>query len=615
MNDLFPTFSLPRRRFVTGAASAIGLAGLGINPQSLANTKPTEVPLLSGTNFDLNIDYREVNFTGKNRIANAVNGSVPSPTLRFREGQRVKLNVTNHLAEDSSIHWHGLILPNEMDGVPGLTFAGIKPGNTYHYQFDVIQNGTYWYHSHSGFQEQKGVYGAIIIDPAEPEPFAYDRDYVVILSDWTDEDPNRVYRKLKKLSHYYNTRERTVADIWADLKIKGLAGTFNERQMWNQMRMSDNDLSDVTGMTYTFLMNGQTPDANWTGLFNRGEKIRLRFINAAAMSIFDVRIPGLDMQVIAADGQYVEPVSVEEFRINVAETFDVIVQPNADQAYTIFSQTIDRSGYARGTLTPDFALTASIPEMDERVTLTHGDMGMGGHGAHAGHGGHDMSEMDDSKTNHGQMDHSTMDHSTMDHSTMDHSKMDHSKMNHGSMIAKAGMGSTAEIVHAESEYGPQVDMLAETPMSGIADPGVGLRNNGRRVLTYADLFNLYDTPDPRDPNREIQIHLTGNMARYMWSFDGIKFDDAEPIQLKYGERVRFTLVNDTMMTHPIHLHGVWSDLETGDAKRIPRKHTVTVQPGSKVSYLVTADAYGNWAYHCHLLMHMMAGMFRNVKIA
>ncbi len=597
MNDLFPSFSLPRRRFVTGAASAVGLAGLGINPQLLANTKPVEVPLLAGTNFDLNIGYREVNFTGKNRIANAVNGSVPSPTLRFREGERVKLNVTNHLAEDSSIHWHGLILPNEMDGVPGLTFAGIKPGDTYHYQFDVIQNGTYWYHSHSGFQEQKGVYGAIIIDPAEPEPFAYDRDYVVILSDWTDEDPNRIYRKLKKLSHYYNTQERTLADIWSDLKTKGLSGTFNERQMWNQMRMSDSDLSDVTGMTYTFLMNGQTPDANWTGLFNRGEKIRLRFINAAAMSIFDVRIPGLDMQVIATDGQYVEPVTVEEFRINVAETFDVIVQPNADRAYTIFSQTIDRSGFARGTLTPDLALTASVPAMDERVTLTHGDMGMGGHGTHAGH---DMSKMDHSTINHGQMDHSTMDHS---------------KMNHGSMIAKAGMGSTAEIVHAESEYGPQVDMLAETPMSGIADPGVGLRNNGRRVLTYADLFNLYDTPDPRDPSREIQIHLTGNMARYMWSFDGIKFDDAEPILLKFGERVRFTLVNDTMMTHPIHLHGVWSDLETGDAKRIPRKHTVTVQPGSKVSYLVTADAYGNWAYHCHLLMHMMAGMFRNVKIA
>ena len=585
--------SLSRRRFVTGALAGSGLLGLGLNPFELsADSKINNavVPELSGNRFDLNIGYHDINFTGKNRLANAVNGSIPAPTLRFKQGQTVALNVHNNLAQDSSIHWHGLILPNKMDGVPGLTFDGIKPGATYNYQFDVAQNGTYWYHSHSGFQEQKGVYGAIIIDPEEPEPFTYDREYVVVLSDWTDEDPDRVYRKLKKVSHYYNTRERTVADFWNDLKTKGVSNTFNERQMWNQMRMSNNDLSDVTGMTYTFLMNGQTPETNWTGLFNRGEKIRLRFINAAAMSIFDVRIPGLDMQVVAADGQYIEPVTVDEFRINVAETYDVIVQPSAEQAYTIFSQTIDRSGFARGTLTPDLALTAAVPEMDARATLTHGDMGMGG-----------MAGMDMSK----------MDHSKMDHSTMGH---ENSTAMSAQVIAPAGSGSTSQIIHNASEFGPQVDMRAETPASGIADPGIGLRNSPRRVLTYADLFNLNDTPDPRDPTREIQLHLTGNMARYMWSFDGVKFDDAEPIQLKYGERVRFMLVNDTMMTHPIHLHGVWSDLETGDAKRIPRKHTVTVQPGSQVSYLVTADARGNWAYHCHLLMHMAAGMFRNVQI-
>ena len=616
MNNFYSdNFSLSRRRFVTGATSAIGLAGLGLNPLELvASSKAVnKIPELFGTNFDLNIGNRDANFTGKSRIANAVNGSIPAPTLRFKQGQTVKLNVKNNLADDSSIHWHGLILPNKMDGVPGLTFAGIKPGDTYNYEFKIKQSGTYWYHSHSGFQEQKGVYGAIIIDPDHPEPFSYDREYVIVLSDWTDEDPNRVYRKLKKVSHYYNTRERTVSDIWRDFKSKGLSGTFNDRQMWNQMRMSDNDLSDVTGMTYTFLMNGETPQTNWTGLFNRGEKIRLRFINACAMSIMDIRIPGLDMRVIAADGQYVEPVTVDEFRINIAETYDVIVEPSADQAYTIFSQTIDRSGFARGTLTPDLALNAPVPSMDERVTLTHGDMGMGGHGAHTRH---NMSATNQDKS---QMDHSKMNH---DMSKMDHSKMDHSKMNHGTDAAMmqeakfslAGMGSQSPIAHAPTEYGPQVDMLAEAPMSGISDPGVGLRNNGRRVLTYADLFNLYDTPDPRDPSREIQLHLTGNMARYMWSFNGVKFDDAQPIKLKYGERVRFTLVNDTMMTHPIHLHGVWSDLETGDAKRIPRKHTITVQPGSKVSYLVTADAYGNWAYHCHLLMHMMAGMFRNVQI-
>ena len=602
MNDFDCDYiSLPRRRFVTGALASGSLAALGIGPELLlANNKPSinELPSLQGNRFDLNIGYQAANFTGKVRMANAVNGSIPAPTLRFKQGQQVRLNVKNNLAEDSSIHWHGLILPNKMDGVPGLTFAGIKPGDTYHYSFDVNQYGTYWYHSHSGFQEQKGVYGAIVIDPLEPEPFSYDRDYVVILSDWTDEDPDRVYRKLKKVSHYYNTRERTAADIWHDIKTKGINGTLNERAMWNQMRMSDNDLSDVTGYTYTFLMNGQTPQSNWTGLFTKGEKIRLRFINAAAMSIFDVRIPGLDIKVVAADGQYVEPVTVEEFRINIAETYDVIVEPSSDQAYTIFSQTIDRSGFARGTLTSDQALIAELPEMDKRVTLTHGDMGMGGHGEHS------MSSISGAKTDHSKMDHSKMNHAT---------KIKSDSSQH--QIAAAGNGSISPIRHLPSEFGPQVDMLAETPASGITDPGVGLRNNGRRVLTYADLFNLNDTPDPRDPGREIQIHLTGNMARYMWSFDGIKFDDAKPIELSYGERLRFTLVNDTMMTHPIHLHGVWSDLETGDAKRIPRKHTITVQPGSKVSYLVTADAYGNWAYHCHLLMHMMAGMFRNVKIS
>jgi len=513
------------------------------------------------------------------------------------------LNVTNNMAVDTSIHWHGLILPSAMDGVPHISngFTGIKPGETFKYQFPVIQSGTYWYHSHSGWQEQTGAYGAIVIDPIEPEPFAFDRDYVVLLSDWSDEDPSNIYAKLKKLSHYYNFSERTLGDAVGELKEQGWKRFWSNRGMWNQMRMSDRDISDVTGYTYTYLMNGVTPADGWMGLFKQGEKVRLRFINAAAMTFFDVRIPGLKMTVVAADGQYVQPISVDEFRIGVAETYDVIVEPSAEQAYTVFAQSIDRTGYARGTLTPHPSLKAEIPEMDAAPILGHGDMGM---------------------------DMSMMDHSAMGHAGMDHSKMDHSAMgNEGAAQDKmqkplgpeigsgaTGYGSAQPIVHVSTEFGPHVDMRADAAQYMIDDPGIGLRNSNRRVLTYADLRNLNKTPDPRDPEREINLHLTGNMSRYMWSMNGIKFADAEPLRLKFGERVRINLLNDTMMNHPIHLHGMWTDLETGDGDYIPRKHTVIVQPGARVSYLVTADAMGGWAYHCHLLYHM-AGMFRHVIVS
>jgi FtsP/CotA-like multicopper oxidase with cupredoxin domain len=468
------------------------------------------------------------------------------------------------MAVDSSIHWHGMILPSAMDGVPHISdnFTGIKPGETFRYEFDVSQSGTYWYHSHSGFQEQTGAYGAIIIDPVEPPYYSYEREHVVVLSDWSDENPEDIYAKLKKMSHYYNTRERTTGELWEEIQKNGLSKTWNDRGMWNDMRMSDRDISDVTGSTYTFLMNGQTPTDNWTGLFNKGERILLRIINASAMTLFDVRIPGLKMMVVAADGQYVEPVNVDEFRIGVAETYDVLVNPSDDTAYSIFAQAIDRSGYAVGRLTPHTSLQAEIPPMDSAPLLTHGDMGMGG-------------------------------------------MMDHSQM--------ANMMSGG-ITHAETEYGPHIDMLAENPQYRLDDPGVGLRNNGRTVLTYADLRNIGPTPDPRDPDREIELHLNGNMRRYMWSINGVKFADAEPLMMKFGERLRITLVNDTMMNHPMHLHGVWSDLETGDDNFIPRKHTVIVQPGSKISYRVTCDALGSWAYHCHLQYHM-PGMFRKVVIA
>lgn len=607
-----------RRRFVQGLTAGGAFAALGGPSLSLAEQQRLRAgpKVLSGTRFDLTCSPTPVNFTGAERHATAVNGSVPAPILRWREGDTVSLNVTNNLAEDSSIHWHGIILPSDMDGVPHISdgFKGIRPGESFHYQFPVKQSGTYWYHSHSGFQEQTGAYGAIVIDPKEPEPFEYDRDYVVMLSDWSDEDPGTIYAKLKKMSDYYNFRERTVGDALEDLERLGWDGFRAQRGMWNRMRMSDRDISDVTGYTYTFLMNGNTPADGWLGLFRKGEKVRLRIINASAMTFFDLCIPGLKMTVVAADGQYVEPVTVDEIRLGVAETYDVIVEPSSEQAYTIFAQAIDRSGYARGTLTPDPSMTAKVPGMDPAPILSHADMGM------------DMSMMMG-------MDHSKMGGMMqgMDHSKMggmmqgmDHSNMPGMKHAGHAMrtrydagrygTGKAGLGSALKVVHSAMEIGPQVDMIADGAKYQLDDPGVGLRNNGRRVLTYADLYNLNRTPDPREPEREINLHLTGNMSRYMWSMNGVKFADAEPLRLKFGERVRINLLNDTMMNHPIHLHGMWSDLETGDPNYIPRKHTVIVQPGARASYLVTADAMGGWAYHCHLLYHM-GGMFRHVIVS
>ncbi len=599
---------LPRRQFVKGVAMGGVLLGLGLSPARLfaATGFSSGQPNLRGTDFNLTLAPQAVNLTGRDRIATAVNGLVPGPILRWREGDRVTLNVTNHLAESSSIHWHGMILPPGMDGVPDISFKGITPGETFRYQFDVKQSGTFWYHSHSGFQEQTGLYGPIIIDPLEPEPFSYDRDYVVMLSDWSDEDPTDIYAKLKKMSGYYNFAERTAGDLSHDIKQKGVARTWSDRAMWNKMRMSDRDLSDVTGYTYTYLMNGQTPADGWTGLFKRGEKIRLRIINGSAMSFFDVRIPGLKMTVVAADGQNIEPVSVDEFRIGVAETYDVIVAPKDDRAYCLFAQSLDRTGYARGTLTPDLALKAEVPGLDPYPILTYQDMGMN---MDMGNMAGGMGTMGDTSAAMAPMQ-STSDKS-MSQTTMAGMTSAASGMN---MLGAAGQGSNAEIGHVSTEFGPHVDARASDPQARFDDPGVGLRNNGRKVLRYSDLYNLYPTVDRRDPEREIQLHLTGNMARYMWSINGVKYADAEPLQFKYGERLRITFVNDTMMNHPMHLHGMWSELETGNGQRIPRKHTVIVQPGAKISYLVTADARGGWAFHCHLLYHML-GMFRKVVVS
>ena len=583
--------SRSRRRFVLGVASA-GVCAAAAEFSWAYTSRQNEMSVLQGNRFDLQTGYTKVNFTGTERLATTVNGGLPAPVLRWKEGEQVTLRLTNRLVEDSSIHWHGILLPTEMDGVPGMSFAGVRPGEVFEYRFRVNQSGTYWYHSHSGFQEQTGMYGAIVIDPKGADRFSCDRDYVVILSDWTDENPHQVYAKLKKLSHYYNLNERTVFDWWRDVRQKGLAQTRQDRAMWNQMRMRDSDISDVTGATYTFLMNGHAPADGWTALFKCGEKIRLRFINAAAMTLFDLRIPELKMTVIAADGQYVDPVSVDEFRIGVAETYDVIVEPESDIAYTVFAQAIDRSGYARGTLTSDSGLQAMVPPLDPPPVLNHGDMGMA-HGGHGTHGGHQNPRK--------------------------HVAMAEVRGGHGGHKGYGGHRNhhrRAEIpvYRADIKPGPQIDMRADAPRYRLDDPGVGLRGNGRRVLTYADLRRLHETSDPREPEREIELRLTGNMERYMWSFDGIKFADAEPLCFRYGERLRITLVNDTMMNHPIHLHGMWSELETGDEDYLPRKHTVIVPPGSKISYRVTADAYGRWAYHCHLLYHML-GMFREVRVA
>ncbi|HFQ8051497.1 TPA: copper resistance system multicopper oxidase [Pseudomonas putida] len=558
-----------RRTFVKGLGAASTLAGLGLwRPLAQA----AEGRDLAGQHFELFIGQTPVNITGRPRTALTINNSLPGPLLRWREGDTVTLRVRNRLAQDTSIHWHGIILPANMDGVPGLSFAGIEPGGDYRYQFTLRQSGTYWYHSHSGLQEQAGVYGAIVIEPHEPEAHRYQRDHVLLFSDWSDQAPEQLMATLKKQSDAYNYHKRTVGDFIDDVADKGWSPTVAERTAWARMRMSPTDLADISAATYTYLLNGQPPEGNFTCLFQPGETVRLRLINASAMTYFDFRIPGLKLTVIAADGLPVTPVSVDELRIAVAETYDVLVTVGDQPAYTLFAQSMDRTGFARGTLARAAGLQAPVPAPDPRPVLSMDDMGHGGMGAMA----------------------------SMDHSNM--AGMDHAAM-------------SAMQQHPASETdNPLVDMQTMAPRANLADPGIGLRNNGRRVLTYADLRSPYPDPDGRTPSRDIELHLTGHMERFAWSFDGIKFSDAEPLRLTYGERVRITLVNDTMMTHPIHLHGMWSDLEDEHGQFLVRKHTLDIPPGSRRSYRVTADALGRWAYHCHLLYHMETGMFREVRV-
>jgi FtsP/CotA-like multicopper oxidase with cupredoxin domain len=538
---------LTRRHFVQGMTGGALLLGTGRGVFAAA-TAPRE---LTGPAFDLIIDSTMVNFNGVARRAVVVNGQLPAPTLRMRQGDEVTIRVTNRLHETTSIHWHGFIVPADMDGVPGLSFNGIAPGASFTYRFKVNQSGTYWYHSHSGFQEQLGLYGALVVERRAGERHHADREHVLLLSDWTDRDPERIYATLKKQSDYYNFNKLTAREF--------LALPRAERRMWSSMRMDPTDLVDVGGYAYTYLLNGATPSGNWSAGFAPGERVRLRIINGSSMSFFDLRIPGLKLTVVAADGQDVEPVTVDELRIGTAEVYDVIVEPR-DVAYTIFAQAMDRSGFARGTLAPRAGMAADVPALDRPALLSMSDLGM-------------------------------------DHEGMDHSRMSHALIN-----------------HAPAELGPIVDMRADMLMPRLDDPGLGLRDNGRRVLTYADLATLGGPIDLRDAARELELHLTGHMERYIWSFNGQKFSDAAPLRFAHGERLRLTLVNDTMMTHPIHLHGMWSEITDARGAFLARKHTVVVQPGQRLSYLVTADALGSWAYHCHLLYHMEAGMFREVQV-
>ena len=576
-----PRSVLSRRRFVQGLALGGVVAGTGLWRASDALAAPVRAMAASelrGTDLSLAIGRSTVDFTGRARSAVTVNGSLPAPILRWREGDTVSVRVANTLADEmTSIHWHGILLPSNMDGVPGLSFDGIAPGEAFQYRFQLRQSGTYWYHSHSMFQEQSGLYGALVIDPLEPPPYRFDREHVILLSDWTDLDPATLYRRMKKMPMHDNTYQRTVGDFLRDTRRDGLRDTLADRGMWGRMRMTPSDISDINAHTYTYLMNGTAPAGNWTGLFRSGEKVLLRFINGSAMTYFDVRIPGLKMTVVAADGQYIHPVSVDEFRIAVAETFDVIVEPTGQDAFTLFAQDMGRTGHACGTLAVRHGLQAPVPALDPRTLLTMSDMGhdMGDHANHGAHAG--------AATGHGA---------------------------HGS---HGGSDKTPK--HPPGETGnPLVDMQTAATEPKLDDPGIGLRGNGRKVLTYADLHSLFDDPDGREPGREIELHLTGHMEKFAWNFDGVPFAGAEPLRLNYGERMRIVLVNDTMMTHPIHLHGVWSDLEDANGQFQVRKHTIDMPPGTRRSYRVRADALGRWAFHCHLLYHMEAGMMREVRI-
>ena len=593
---------LLKHALVLGGGATIG-ALLPPWARTIAQGMPASMPVLSGDEIKLVIAHTQITIDGKTGHAVTINGTVPGPLLRLKEGQRVKISVTNNLNEETSIHWHGLLVPPEMDGVPGVSFPGIKPGETFVYEFPVVQSGTYWYHSHSGLQEAEGHYAPIVIEPADTEPVESDREHVIVLADHSEMHPHLIFKRLKQQGGVFNYQRQTIASLLAEQDQ-----TFAERAEWAKMLMDPTDISDVTGAAMTFLVNGHGPKDNWTALFNPGERVRLRFINAAAQMIFNVRIPGLKLNVVAADGQNVRPVEVDEFQIGNAETYDILIQPTEDRAYTLVAEAVDRSGMGRATLAPRPGMTADVPPLRERPLATMRDMGM------------DMAS-------HGK----SSDASNMDHASMP--GMDHSSMSHSDAPGMAPPRPRGSDVMADMsdmggmdmsmlnprnapqiKMGPNVQMITPMPVDRTGEPGQGMESVGHRVLVYKDLVALARNPDSRAPSRALEIRLTGNMERFAWGFDGWKFSEGPPpYSFRAGERVRVTLVNDTMMTHPIHLHGHFFELLHAPIGYLPRKHTVNVLPGGKVSFDLTAEE-GDWAFHCHMLYHMHGGMFQVFKV-
>jgi CopA family copper-resistance protein len=534
--------------------------------------------------YDLAIGYSAIQIDGREGTATAINGMVPGPLVHLREGDDVVLYVTNELmdTEHSSIHWHGILVPFPMDGVPGVNFAGIRPGETYEYRYRVKQAGTYWYHSHSRFQEQTGSCGPLVIEPKDGQPFSYDRDYPVVLSDWSFEDPETIFRHINLMGHYYNFQRRTVKDFFDDVVQRGFGNTVAERMAWGKMRMSPVDLADVTAYTYTYLMNGHSPDMNWTAIFNPGETVRLRFINASTMTNYYVRIPDLEMEAVMADGKAVRPVSVHEFRIGVAETYDVLVRPREDRAFTLFAEALDRSGYTRGTLAPEAGMSAPVPALRPRPVRRLRDIGMG---AMAG---------------------------------SDMAGMNHDKMGHANTPPRQDPripGPNRPTPFKPEKSRSNVAMVVMNPKYRLDEPGLGLGNDGWLVLTYDDLVSVEPQPYSTTVDREMTVNITANMERYLFSFDGKKFSEHPgPYLFRHNERLRLFLVNHTMMDHPIHLHGMWMQLENS-ADKLPFKHTILTKPGEVLSALITPIEKGDWAFHCHLLYHMEAGMAQVVRVA
>ncbi len=586
---------LPRRNFIKGAA-AIGAGAALARPGQASAAVQSGVggmPVLRGNRFDLRLDRIRVNKSGTETWANAINGIVPGPVLNWREGDVVTINVTNNLPEMTGLHWHGLILPNDMDGVPGLEFPGIMPGETFTYRFPVVQSGTYWYHSHMGYQEQKGVYSALVIDPAGTPMIQAERDYVVVLSDWMDGSPLLVQNDLKHMPDYYNFNRRTVGTFFGDVAQSGLKATARDRWGWAQMRMDPSGIQEPTGEAFTYLMNGKRADENWTGLFRPGERVRLRFVNTSAQSTYDVSIPGLTMDVVHVHGNDVVPVPVDQFRINVAETYDVIVQPREDRAYTIFAQNMTRSGHSRGTLAPRAGMQAAVPPYDAAPMRNMADMGM------------------------------TMMPGQVAASNPDRTRMD------GIMPSMKGVTPTEKErrtgyqeklglpeVTKNLKPGVEAQYVLDHSFQRLDLPGDGLNHltGSRRILTLADLRSVHPGVHKGSPVREIVLTLTGNMGRFIWGFNGKKFSEVGPMDVTLGERFRLRFVNSTMMTHPIHLHGMWMELENGQGEHQPYLHTVSVQPAANISVLVTPVATGQWPLHCHFLYHFEAGMFRTLRV-